>query len=301
MVCKEFLDSSLASAELDGFKLVRLLGHGVDGFAYLMLPRSALEDGTQSLDQLRKAMVCIKIAANGTAADALRQEIRIYKDLRRTGADHVPKLLAHSSGIHPYLAIQAVHGLTMWNCLEAVTEIPTPFVWRAVVDLLQGVKHNWGFLNGLFHGDLHSNNIMLTCVGSESRSSLPKTLMIDFGRSFRRDNPETPIQALDDDCYNIAGVVRDLINQCSDDGKRAMEADPDLSHIRTFLACNYNMPLDKKTLKKIIALAVRRLDAELASNPPSPQAIADMKGVLERHNPLISDEQLRRVQAECRV
>lgn len=100
-----------------------------------MLPIGMLRNEIPDL----KRLPCVKVPANPAAASGLRHEIRVYKDLQRTRASHALRLLGLSTGMRPYLAVEAINGLTQHHFFCAVEEMPTAFVWRVLADLLQGV------------------------------------------------------------------------------------------------------------------------------------------------------------------
>lgn len=293
-----FQAKCMAAAARDGFRNVCHLGEGRDGLIYLMLPEHISANDVHDTG-ISKAISCVKVPANTIAADDLRREIEVYKGLSSLPhcIPYAPALIALNEGTHPYLAIEALHGTTIGCVKRTAIWVPTVLVWSVLTDLLQAVLDLRHSPLGLIHSDLHEENIMLTY--SESQTSLPKAMIIDFGRSKSVLDPhKVSTQVYNADLVYISMAIRGLCTICDSNDTLVTWLDADWKLIITSCDIRRGTPILHDELASLAALARRRRDEELLKSEPIP---ASYWMELLQSKPLVPTDNLRAVRESMRV
>ena len=148
-------------ANLDGFEIKEVIGHGAFSDVYLAVD----PEGRQVV------LKCPHDAIMGDTStfDRFRRELEIAKKLDHPGIQHSYDLGAHRS--RPYLVMEYVEGETLRGLLNREKRLPTA---RAIV-LTQQLAEAMAYAHsqGVYHRDLKPENLLITPEG--------RLVVTDFG------------------------------------------------------------------------------------------------------------------------
>jgi serine/threonine-protein kinase len=136
--------------ELDGFRIVELLGHGASSEVALALD----PDGRRVVLKLPRDAVM----ASPSTFDRFRRELEIARRLDHPG---IQRSIEYTIGrSRPYLVMEYVDGETLGELLHRETRLPVDRAIDFASQLAEAMAHAHG--HGVVHRDLKPQNILVT-------------------------------------------------------------------------------------------------------------------------------------------